>query len=185
MLLKRLRKNHGTRRILALAISLLFLAPAITEGTDEPFDYKAWVQLQNVPVWVREMFAEGEHDKNLEFSYHLNPCYLRGDFNGDGESDIAIMVRSISDGKIGIVVCHYGLQDVHVLGAGSEFGRGGMDFSWSNIWSVYRKGEVPRGVEQETSPTLLGDALELEQSESGGALIYWDGEQYRWYPRGC
>jgi hypothetical protein len=165
-------------------MSLLFLVPIVTIGTDESFDYQAWTQLQNIPDWVRGVFAEEGLDERVKFSYHLNPCYLRGDLNGDGEADIAVLVRNIPDGEVGIAVCHYGLKGVRILGAGTNFGNGGPNFSWMNIWSVFRKGKVVQGVTDKTPPTLLGDALMVEKSESASGLIYWDGEKYDWYQQG-
>jgi hypothetical protein len=172
------------KRMFAFVMSLLFLIPTVTVGTDEPLDQQTWVQLQNIPDWVRGAFADEGLDEHFEFSYHLNPCYLRGDLNGDGEADVAILIRSIPDGKVGIAVCHYNLKNVQILGAGTNLGNGGANFSWMDIWSIFRKGEVAQGVAERTPPTLVGDALMVEKSESAGGLIYWDGEHYAWYQRG-
>ena len=113
------------KRILVFATSLLLMTPTITIGTGEQDDDQARVQIESIPVWVRNAFTEGEFDKHFEFSFHLDPWYLRGDFNGDGDADIALLIRSISDSSTGIAVCHYGQKDLHILGAGVSIGNGG------------------------------------------------------------
>lgn len=172
------------KRMVATVIGLLLLVPLTSTGTDDAFDYQAWVQLQNIPGWVRDVYTEKELDKRVEFSFHLNPCYLRGDFNGDGEADVAVLVRSLSDSEVGIAVFHYGTKDARILGAGTVIGNGGRDFSWMNIWTVFRKGEAGQGATDKAPPKLLGDALLVEKSESASGLIYWDGEKYAWYQQG-
>ncbi len=172
------------KRILVFATSLLLMTSSVTVGTGEQFDYQAWVQNENIPVWVRNAFAEGGFDRYFEFSFHLNPCYLRGDFNGDGDADVALLIRSISDSSTGIAVCHYGLKDLQILGAGTSIGNGGSNLTWMDIWSVFRKGEIGQGASKKAPPTLLGDALKVEKSESASGLIYWDGKRYVWYQQG-
>jgi hypothetical protein len=188
MLVKRVQKSKSGGRRLALLLGVLILASNIAGETEIRFhNYQQWVQYQNIPVWVRDIIDEDRLQTNLEFSFHLNPCYLRGDFNGDGEADVAVMVKNTQDSTFGIAICHYGLGDVHVMGAGSDFGDGGTDFSWCHVWSVNRQEDALALMAPMTAPKLVGDALMLMSQAGGmaGGVIYWDGEQYRWSPAGC
>ena len=77
-------------------------------------------------------------DGQYNFAFTLNPFYLRGDFNGDGKPDIAVLVRNKRSSKLGIAICHGGKNEVFLVGAGTDFGNGGDDFSWIDVWQVYR-----------------------------------------------
>jgi hypothetical protein len=61
---------------------------------------------------------------------------------------------------------------------------GDDNFDWMDVWHVYPKGPVHRGAGEKTIPTLLGEALLVERSESASGLIYWNGTRYMWYQQG-
>ena len=138
----------------------------------------------NLPEWSREIVAAAESRSGVSLSSRLNPFYLQGDFDGDGRLDLAALVESAKGRKAGILVLLRGRTDPILLGAGKPLGDHGDDFSWMNVWSVYPKGPVGRGAGERTVPTLRGDALLVEKSESASALLYWDGKVFRWYPQG-
>ena len=147
-------------------------------------NYESWVRQQNIPSWVKDVFISKGLDKEYEFSFHLNPFYLRGDFNGDKHLDIAILIKEIKTGKLGIAVFHARNNEVFLLGAGRSFANGGDDFGWMNVWGVYYRTFVRQGVGEKAPPRLLGEALLVERTESASALIYWDGNNYVWYQQG-
>jgi hypothetical protein len=43
---------------------------------------------------------------------------------------------------------------------------------------------VSRGASGDAAPTLRGDALWVEKSESASALVYWSGDRFEWYQLG-
>lgn len=141
-------------------------------------------QLWNIPESISKIFAAKGLNKRYEFSFHLNPFYVRGDFNGDRRPDIAILVKEKASGKIGIAIFHSGKTDPFILGAGTKFGNGGDNFDGMDFWSVYPKRRVSRGVGQTTIPILKGEALHVGKSEAADALIYWNGKKYVWYQQG-
>ncbi|MBZ5606977.1 MAG: hypothetical protein LAP38_01860 [Acidobacteriia bacterium] len=117
-------------------------------------------------------------------SYTLNnkidPSYLKGDFDGDGQPDYAVVV---SRGKQqGIAVCRTGAAAPILLGAGAAFNdMPNLDFT---AWSLHPKSRrVPRGLGQKRPPVLTGDALLLEW-ESASAIVYWNGKRFVWYQQG-
>ncbi len=147
-------------------------------------EYREFIRSQNTPAWILEVFSEQQLDERYGFSTQINPFYLRGDFDGDAEPDVAILVHEKVSGKQGIAIVHHATKKVHVVGAASKLGNGGDDFSWMDVWCVYRKGPVYRGIDEDAPPELSAEAIYVAKSESSSAIIYWDGQEYRWYQQG-
>jgi hypothetical protein len=121
--------------------------------------------------------VSGSLPKDNDVSFQIKPFYLRGDFNCDGKADIAVLVKQRSTGKLGIAIVNGATDKVTILGAGNAIGNGGDDFEWMDSWEIYSKDRVPVG---RSAPKLHGDALLVSKSESGSALIYWNGRRYVW-----
>jgi hypothetical protein len=113
----------------------------------------------------------------------MNPFYLRGDFNGDGKADIAVLVKQRSTGKLGIAIINGATDKVTVVGAGNAIGNGGDNFEWMDSWQVYSEGRAAQAAEGR-GPKLHGDALLVSKSEAASALIYWNGKRYAWFQHG-
>src|SRR6266496_696214 len=141
-------------------------------------------QLYNVPETIERAISKGPLAKDYEVSFHVNPFYLRGDFNGDGEVDVAVLVKQYSTGKVGIAIIHGRTNKVAILGAGTHVGNGGNDFEWMDYWQVYPKGRVARGTREPSVPRLHGEALLVGKSEAASGLIHWDGKRYVWFQEG-
>ena len=143
-----------------------------------------FVQRQNVPQWVREAFSEQQLDSKYAFSTRINPFYLRGDFDGDGDPDVAIFVYEKTSQKVGIAIVHHGTRKIHIVGAGTRLGNVRDDFTWLDIWHVFPNGPVSQGVDQGPPPELLAEAIYIEKSESFSAILYWSGQEYQLYGQG-
>lgn len=102
----------------------------------------------------------------------LTPPSLRGDFDGDHQEDWAVLVKDEASGKLGVVILHGGKRRPAVFGAGHDFGNGGDNFDWIDLWSV-TKGSAGKA-----------DSLHVEKSESASANIRWTGKRYRWVQAG-
>ena len=111
----------------------------------------------------------------------MNPFYLRGDFNGDGKIDVAVLVKQRSTGKVGIAIINGAPGKITILGAGTTSGNGGDDFEWMDSWEIYSKGRMPNGT---SVPKLRCDALLVIKSEAASALICWNGKRYVWLQQG-
>lgn len=102
----------------------------------------------------------------------VNPAYQRGDFNGDGEIDLALQIISKSSGKRGIMVMHAGDTFLHMMGAGNAFSNLGDDFAWLKCWKV-----DPYTVKRSRYGSDV-EALMINHPERTGLLIFWDGNAY-------
>jgi len=156
----------------------------ITSFTMAAENSKSEKENSQPPSWVEKVFLSKKLNEQYEFSFRISPSYLKGDFNGDKKADIAILIKEKKSGKNGIAIFHAVKNEVFIMGAGKELGNGGDDFYWMDIWSIYPKGPVHRGVGETTIPVLKGDALLVEKSESASAIIYWNGKKYCWYQQG-
>jgi hypothetical protein len=135
----------------------------------------------DIPEPIDRAIKNGSLAKNYDVSFRMNPFYLRGDFNGDGKIDVAVLVKQRSTGKAGIAIINGATDKVTVLGAGTAIGNGGDDFEWMDSWEIYSKGRVAGGT---SVSKLHGDALFVSRSEAASALIYWNGKRYVWLQQG-
>ena len=170
-------KASGWLKIFLLFVMLSGNAIA-TESQVESFTW--WAQKANIPDFVKDIFTKKKLDEVYDISFNLNPFYLRGDFNGDKQTDIAILITEKKTGKLGIALCHYKKNEVFIVGAGHKIGNGGDDFKWMHVWSVYPKSKV-QSPEERLPIQLIGEGLSVEEGESASGLIYWDGKTYQWY----
>lgn len=137
------------------------------QGQNLGRDYIQW----NLPRWVDAPLRKAGLGTRFEPFYDLNPYYQRGDFDGDGKTDLAVQIVEKRTRKRGIAIVHAGNLSVHVLGAGTQFAKAGDDFSWLWVWRV----EEPEG-------TRTREALYVEKPESASGLIAWNGRSYIWIP---
>ena len=100
----------------------------------------------------------------------MKPFFHVGDFNGDGESDVALLIKEKTTGKVGIAILEAKTKEFKIFGAGKSFGNGGDDFDWMDAWSIRHSGKV--------------DRLYVAKSEAASAVIYWDGSKYKWQQEG-
>ena len=140
--------------------------------------------IRNVPDTVKKALTNGSTGKKYDLSFHVNPSYLEGDFNGDGKMDAAVLIKERSTGKLGIAIVHGTTGKVTILGAGIGIGNGGDDFEWMDSWQVYSKTRAAHAAGEISVPQLSGDALLVEKSEAASALIYWNGKRYVWSQQG-
>jgi len=110
---------------------------------------------------------------SYEVYFDMSPFFQRGDFNGDGEFDIAIQVISKTSRKRGIVFLHNGDLNYHVIGAGKKFGDLGDDFSWLKKWRIDAYTLQASNINEDA------EALILDNPDFPKSLVYFDGRSYR------
>lgn len=110
----------------------------------------------------------------------IKPCEIRGDFDGDGRSDRAVLVQNKA-GQKGIEVRFAGGKTA-LLGAGVEVGSGGDDFNWMDAWRLHQGG-ISAG-DGRPGPRPKGDSLSVEKSDSASGILYWNGRRFEWAQQG-
>jgi hypothetical protein len=156
-------------------IAALALVPSL--GTAQSLRLQA-----QLPAWAAKPWAAASAANHIELFAAVNPFYQRGDFDGDGRSDLAILVREKSNGKIGILVLHRVGKPI-LLGAGRSFGNGGDDFAWIDQWFVDDRG-TRRRRDDDPSIKRRFDALWVAKEGSASALIYYRNGRYVWQQQG-
>ena len=156
------------------AVALMF-ASGLSTAQPLPLD-------DQLPAWAAKPWAAASAANHIEISNAINPFYQRGDFDGDGKADLAILVRDKATGKIGILMLHRAGRPV-LLGAGRAFGNGGDDFAWIDRWSVDDCGSNPR---RGSGPSARGpaDALWVAKEGAASALICFRNHRYVWRQQG-
>lgn len=130
-----------------------------------------WVKHENIPAWVRTTFFNKGLNKRYTFYFRdIRPLYLRGDFNGDNQIDVAVMLKEkmphneIHHNPL-MAIFHGGTQQVFFIGP--------ENLPADDLWGV-----VP---EKENS-TKAGESIFMAKAMSSSKVFYWDGKQYlsRW-----
>jgi len=141
-------------------------------------------QLHEIPDDVQRAIANRSLVQKYNLSFRVKPFYLRGDFNGDGKIDVAVLVNQRATGKVGIAIIDGAANNVTILGAGVSIGNGGDDFEWMDSWQVYAKERARHAAGETGVSRLRGDALRVSKSEAASAFIYWNGKRYVWLQQG-
>jgi hypothetical protein len=166
--------------------SACIVATLVLPHVAEPADPLPW----NIPERLRVAIELPAFKTAFDVGGWLNPFYLRGDFDGDGSPDYAVLAVHRSDGKKGIAIwlSSKSSSQPRMIGAGTKSrAGGGVSDNWDFFdgWQVYGKRTVSQGVgEGRKPPRLIGEAILIEKSESASGLLYWDGNQFRWYQQG-
>ncbi len=132
-------------------------------------------QLQDqLPAWAARQLADASTSRQLEIFSAINPFFQRGDFDGDGRADLAILVQAKSTGKIGILFVYRSGKSI-LLGAGRSFGKAGDDFAWVERWSVEDGGTGQRRSGRSASKPRADVILVARQGSTSGLIYFRDG----------
>ncbi|NEU06835.1 hypothetical protein GZH53_00785 [Flavihumibacter sp. R14] len=77
-------------------------------------------QTARVPSWFTESFKSKGLEKKYKLQPFLTPQSLQADFNGDSNSDVAVLVVEKVSKKKGILIIHQITKDHFVFGAGTK-----------------------------------------------------------------
>ncbi len=146
-------------------------------------DLSPWVSAQSLPSWffrlARGRISSERGKAPYTLAMWVNPYYLSGDFDGDGVMDLAVLVEDSDSRKNGIAFVHRGTGEIHIVGAGTGTFENPDDFYWMDAWKVFEKKTLSPAYAEGPPLALIGEAVITEEAEAGGAIIYWDGSQYR------
>lgn len=150
--------------------------------------------LERIPDWlVASDVMKGLKIKDqFVFDNRMNPLYLEADFNGDGDLDIAIPIKNIDSQKVGFAIIHGKTNEIHIIAAGKKVKNAlSDDMNYIDIWKINRNEINEAGLEENTGTGTKGElilknpSLQIEKSELGGGLIYWDGMEYAYFHQTC
>jgi hypothetical protein len=161
-----------------LLVATVFLAVASRADTKD-----IW---ENMPPQIRSAFASKPIDGHYDLSDRINPLYLRGDFDGDGIADYAVLVKQAKTGKRGIAVWLSSKRKVIVLGAGESVQCGAarsddLDF---DRWRVISANRFDTSSSYELPSGLRRDAILIVWSEGASGVYYWKAGSFRWFQEG-
>jgi actin-related protein len=149
----------------------------------------------NLPEWIfnSKIISKNTILEDYQIDSRLNPFYLEEDFNGDGNLDIALPIKHIKSGKVGFVIIHNKTNAINIIGAGKLVKNGlSDDLSYIDIWKINRKRKHlgtdidENGELIETQPLLLDyPSIDIMKTETGGGLIFWNGEEYEYLHQTC
>lgn len=156
---------------LLFTASLLVARVAAAQSVAEPA-----LSLESLPAWGKRALEAPAFAGLYGPDARLNPFFQQGDFDGDGRLDLAVLIIEKRSGKHGVALLRRGSPAPVVVGAGRDFGNGGDDWSWMDVWRIEETPGTPSGKSRQQLLAL--------KSEAGGGLIWWDGRAFRWRQAG-
>ena len=173
------------RFTIALILATSICASGQSVEEQQRADYVSLVWNSNMPDELRDFYDQEKIRTTYKINKDLNPFYLRGDFDGDKKIDYALAVIESKTHKKGILIYHPATKKYFLAGAGKAIPNGhGDDYPWMDAWEVSDEKIIEQGVTDLKPPKLIGEAILVQKLESSSGLIYWDGQEYKWYQQG-
>lgn len=164
--------------------------PPLTEPRESPIFFRWEEAPKNLIAALYEQNLIRQAEKiglwpSRKYPLHtaMNPYYLRGDFNGDGENDVAFWISEETTGKTGLAIIHSTLDSLYLFGAGSASPEGedmlGVG-DW-RTWYVRRKGTVDTPynsipeieVEMGEPFRFERESVQIISINQSGFALYW------------
>jgi hypothetical protein len=176
--------------LVATALSLFAIPVAAQENRAQEIFESMLARLD--PDLIQAAETRGIYDRNaLPVLRTMNPFFIRGDFNGDGEMDVAFWVQNRMTKEPGVAILHGTLDDLYVFGAGRP--RPDRQLGSSNeirvdAWHLISAGhteaqpigDVPEiGVVEGQPFTFRREALEFVNLGKSAFVFYWSDGKYR------
>jgi hypothetical protein len=113
----------------------------------------------------------------LQFDGSVNPFYITGDFDGDGITDFAVLVRGRNDkgGGIHHILFCFGQGRTVLWDAESEVDSTSPSSPFT-AWFLVRKQSKLLSI----YPKISHDSRAILVGEEGGGLLYWNGHKLSW-----
>lgn len=145
-----------------------------------------------LPPELEALSSELE-ERDLSIHTDLNPFYLRGDFNGDHFSDVAVLVLH-KNGEKGIYISHGNAQKPWFIAMEHPkkrmeadllipYGIAGAEFFWHVL--SQKEAETLLAKDNVRVKRLLGEVIQMGKMEAFSGLIFWEGQGYVWNGGGC
>jgi hypothetical protein len=154
---------------MALKRNILFLALLTIAGSYAAAEPTVSEQSKLLPMWAREKFFP--RTKYYDVVRWIDPGLIQGDFNGDGQRDVAVLIRNKQNQKIGIAIVLRGDYPPVVIGAGKPFFEAGDDFQWMTGWEM---------VGPARNAPNKADRLAISGNVTGS--VVWNGKSFYYGP---
>ncbi len=144
----------------------------------------------NLPDEVRHRLEQAKFFDYYKLSDEVNPFYLRGDFDGDGKPDYAILVTTKDSNKRFVLICRMGTKDLEILtgrNTSAVFNPKQSislkeSFNWMDAWQIADRQQLDANELNEGTPLpMKGEGILAEKTEAATVLIYWTGKGFHWY----
>jgi hypothetical protein len=73
-----------------------------------------------LPAWAMKVFTE-RLSPRYKLVQKTEPSFYAGDVNGNGKSDVALLVKETTTAKIGIAIVDDGKRQIRILGPANRF----------------------------------------------------------------
>jgi hypothetical protein len=156
--------------------------PLFSQDTGQLNDYEQLAVRQSAPpvLWslVMETGAAENYDVDLT---HLNPYYQRGDFDGDGNSDFAVLLRDKTDPNQTRFAVLTGAKKLYWMDRDEH-----LQYPTMEAWFVIDKDEPIQEspFAEGEPPVLIGEALMIIKLETSSSVVYWNGKRFVSYWQG-
>lgn len=140
----------------------------------------------DMPPKLRELFGAPPMASRYDPSDRINPFYLRGDFDGDGKPDYAVLIKAKSHGKLGFAVWLNARTTPIILGAGRRvrYGSGleeDLDF---DVWRVTSPSQFDRSSFVDQPEGIRWDCIYVQKGEGASGIYFFKGGSFHWLQQG-
>jgi hypothetical protein len=156
------------------ALIATILALALAPAPDSVANAQDGIADLQLPTWAQSSWRPFAQARHLALSTRVNPFVWRGDFDGDGRADLALLVVEVERQREGIAFILRGAEPV-LVGAGIEFGNGGDDFSWMDYWYVEDLGAGRRRDAERTGLGTIDTVVVGSESSASARIVFREG----------
>ena len=168
-------------KIFCLILSFLFPSLVYSETQDCTDRDTEFSNRSSAPEKLWELIKESGIQEDYALGIcGLNPWYLMGDFNGNGQYDFALLLRQRAGNNEQKLTVIWDSGKAVFLDRDDK-----LQYPSIEAWHIYPKYEkVLLGAEEGTPPILKGDGIMIYKLESSSSLVYWNGTRFTYYWQG-
>lgn len=178
------------KKVISLCLLLCLTASVVIAQPSAEEIYESMLRAFD-PALIRQAEERGLYDREaFPILRAMNPFFIRGDFDGNGELDIAFWVQNGDTGERGVAILHSTLNRMYIFGAGrSRPDPQGASSTqvWVDAWHLVPVGQtethpfndIPEiGVREGQPFTLERETLEFVNLGKSAFVFYWANGKY-------
>lgn len=139
-----------------------------------------------IPESIKECMSKVNSREPIEIEYNFNPYYQRGNLDGNGIIDLAVLVRSTQHKQVrGLLICKDS-EMPFLFGRVSKSDIPCSDMADDNFitdnWEILKKKEISDVVNDQNGLKIGKDAKGEGIGfffEGGGIYVYWNGKEFK------